>query len=72
MTKLHIHTVGDGRGLRDVFVNGRLKYQVFYADTKRGIVRAYRIPLRIHKWGKRLLTVTLRGHVEVRKHSTIV
>lgn len=36
----HIHTPKDGRGLRDVFVDGKLVNLVFFADTKRGIVRA--------------------------------
>jgi len=62
----HIHTPKDGRGPRDVFVNGKLVAQVFFADTRRGIVRAYRSPLQIDKSGKRLLSETLRGVVEVR------
>lgn len=66
MTMPHIHTPKDGRGPRDVFVNGRLVEKVFYADTKRGIVRAYRSPLRLDKWRKRVLSETLRGIVEVR------
>jgi hypothetical protein len=65
MTKPHIHTPKDGRGQRNVFVNGRLVKQVFYADTKRGIVRAYKLPLRLDKWGKRVLSETQHGVVEV-------
>lgn len=62
----HIHTPKDGRGPRDVFVNGKLVEQVFFADTRRGIVRAYKRPLRLDKWRKRLLSATLHGLVEVR------
>lgn len=62
----HIHTPKDGRGLRDVFVDGKLVERVFFADTRRGIVRAYRYPLRLDKWRKRVLSETLHGVVEVR------
>ena len=62
----HIHTPKDGRGPRDVFVNGKLVEQVFFADTRRGIVRAYKRPLRLDKWRKRVLSETLHGLVEVR------
>ena len=34
----HIHTAGDGRGYRNVFVNGNLIPNVEYADTKKGVV----------------------------------
>ena len=61
----HIHTTNDGRGQRDVFVNGHLVKGVFFADTRRGIVRAYKYPLRLDKWRKRALFKTLRGTVEV-------
>lgn len=62
----HIHTPKDGRGLRDVFVDGKLVERVFFADTRLGIVRAYRYPLRLDKWRKRVLSETLHGVVEVR------
>jgi oligoribonuclease NrnB/cAMP/cGMP phosphodiesterase (DHH superfamily) len=62
----HIHTPKDGRGLRDVIVNGKLVDHVFFADTRRGIVRAYKYPLRLDKWRKRVLFETLHGVVEVR------
>lgn len=62
----HIHTPKDGRGPRDVFVDGKLVDGVFFADTRRGIVRAYRRPLKLDKWRKRVLSETLHGIVEVR------
>lgn len=62
----HIHTPEDGRGGRHVFVNGKLLKYCFYADTKRGVARAYRYPYRLHKHRKRALSRTLRGSVEVR------
>lgn len=68
----HIHTVDDGRGKRAVFVNGNLIKEAFFADTRRGIVRAYRFPIRLHKWRKRLLFKTLRGGVEVRAVQPII
>lgn len=61
----HIHTVDDGRGQRRVFVNGREIERVFFADTKRGIVDAYREPLKLDKRKKRLLTRRYRGAVRV-------
>ena len=62
----HIHTAGDGRGPRDVFLNGKLIDRVTYADTRAGIVRVVGNPLKLDKWKKRVLTRTLRGAVDVR------
>lgn len=61
----HVHTTWDGRGERVVMVNDRIVKGAFYADTKRGIVRAYRLPLKPDKHGKRCLSYTLRGDVVV-------
>lgn len=61
----HIHTPGDGRGRRDVFVDGRLVDGVFYADTRRGVVDYYPRPLKLHKHGKRAISRRLHGRVEV-------
>lgn len=65
-TGQHIHTGNDGRGTRDVFLNGRLIDRVMYADTRLGFVRVIDDPIRLDKEKKRLLTRTLRGIVEVR------
>ncbi len=62
----HIHTPDDGRGLRDVFLNGKLINTAFYANTRAGFVRVFRKPFKLDRWGKRLLTRTLRGRVDVR------
>ncbi len=62
----HIHTAGDGRGPRDVFLNGKLIDRVMYADTSAGFVRVVGNPVKLDKWKKRVLTRTLRGVVEVR------
>ena len=62
----HIHTVDDGRGQRDVFVDGKKIEHVFYADTRRGIVDYYPWPPKVHKWKKEIISRRLRGRVEVR------
>lgn len=64
----HVHTGDDGRGVRDVFLNGTLLKHVIYADTKRGIVRVVDNPPNIDKHNKRVLSHTLRGAVEVVAH----
>lgn len=61
----HIHTPRDGRGRRDVFLNGEKIDLVIYADTKRGIVRVVGNTIRLDKHHKRVLSKTLRGNVEV-------
>lgn len=37
----HVHTPGDGRGMRRVFLDGKRVEYVFYADTREGVVRFY-------------------------------
>jgi hypothetical protein len=68
----YVHVAGDGRISEDhkywkrvVFLNGKEIDGVVYADTERGIVRICRQPLRADKHNKRVLTKTVRGHVEV-------
>lgn len=61
----HIHTPTDGRKPRNVYLNGVLIKRVVYADTKRGLVRITDSPVKIHKHGKRIITRTMRGVVEV-------
>lgn len=63
----HIHTPHDGRATRDVFVDGKLVERAFFADTRRGIVCAFKHPLRLDRWRKRVLSETLHGVVEVRE-----
>lgn len=61
----HIHYPDDGRPHRKVFVNGNLIEQVFYADTKKGIVDFYPEPARIKKGADELYSRRLRGRVTV-------
>lgn len=62
----HIHLPDDGRGYRQVFVNGREEREVFYADTRKGVVVAAMRPVRVDKHRKRVLKRVIRGRVEVR------
>lgn len=69
MMDSHIHAPNDGRGKRDVFLDGaRLKHCI-YADTKRGIVDVHVLNergfVKVDKRGKRPLSKRLRGKVEV-------
>lgn len=66
MAREWIHTPYDGRSrARKVVVNGVEIERVFYADTRRGICRYYQYPLKLHRDGKRAISRTLRGAVEV-------
>lgn len=60
----HSHFTGDGRGPRDVFLNGKLLHDVVFADTKRGIVSVVKRPLQVDK--DALARDTRYGVVEVR------
>lgn len=62
----HIHTWDDGRGLRDVLLDGRVVEFVTFADTRKGKVVVFVHPFRPDKYRKRALTKTLYGEVEVR------
>ena len=61
----HIHFPGDGRGLRDVFVDGELVQDVVFADTRRGTVKVFKRPLQVDERG-RIVRETRYGVVEVR------
>jgi hypothetical protein len=61
----HIHTPNDGRGFREVFLNGKKITKVVRANTKKGTVTVTRSPIRLDKHNKRVLTKTLRGTVVV-------
>jgi hypothetical protein len=54
-----VHRSDDGRGPREVYLNGELIGRVLYADERRGFVH-------VHEEGKPLVHITLRGKVEVR------
>ena len=66
MVDPHIHMPNDGRGPRNVYVNGKLMKRVVYADTRRGIVRYVDEPARIHKRRETVIERTRRGKVEVK------
>ncbi len=59
-----IHYVGDGRGRRDVFVNGHQINHVVYANERKGIVEFAPHPLRAKRNGD-VYTRKLRGVVTV-------
>lgn len=63
----HIHFHGDGRGVRQVYLNGVPVNRVLYANTSRGKIRVTDNPLRMDKYRKRILSHTLYGKVEVRQ-----
>ena len=65
MADLHIHSFGDGRGVRQTFVNDRLVNRCFYADEKRGVAKVFLEPLRLDRHAKKLLSRTLHGRVTV-------
>lgn len=60
-----IHTPGDGRGARAVFVNGVRIEHVVFADERRGVVRYHVWPRRFKRDGS-AVTKTRKGKVEVR------
>lgn len=62
----HIHTPNDGRGHRDVFVNGNRIDNVVWADALGGVVWFCPEPIRAAKGKDFLYTRRLRGVVEVR------
>lgn len=61
----HIHTPHDGRGLRDVYLNGVKLKRVVYADTKRGIVRMHHDPIKVCRRREVARTYKRRGIVKV-------
>ena len=65
MNSDNIHRPDDGRGRRDVFVNGNKIDSVVWADTKNGVVKFAPRPYRAIKNGDEIYTRELRGKVEV-------
>lgn len=62
---LQVHTIDDGRGRRDVYLDGVMVRSCIYANERKGKVRVYAQPMRLHRWRKRVITRTLYGHVRV-------
>jgi hypothetical protein len=65
MNQDHIHRPDDGRGRRDVFVNGNKIEGVAWADTKNGVAVFYPQPIRVKRGTDEVYTRKLRGKVEV-------
>lgn len=61
----HVHTPMDGRGPRQVFLNGAPINRVVYADTRNGEVRIHDDPPKLDKYRKRIIERTLYGVVTV-------
>jgi len=65
----HLHTPDDGRGLRKVFINGKERQRICFADTRKGYAIQYRknshgdFMLDGHK--KRILTRRLKGKIVI-------
>ena len=63
---MHLHTPGDGKADRRIFVNGNEIRNVFYADEKKGIVKFYPRPFRVKRPEcDEAYSRTLRGVVTV-------
>lgn len=65
MADQQIHTPHDGRGVREVFIDGKRLDGCFYADVRKGVARCYRKPLKIHKRKRECIAKTFRGKVTV-------
>jgi hypothetical protein len=60
-----VHTPGDGRGWRRVYLDGKPISHVMLADERRGYVVCAMDPVRLDKHRKRVLTCIERGNVVV-------
>lgn len=65
-----IHTPNDGRGKREVYLDGIKVMNVVYADTLKGIVRVTVKPLRLKPNGEPLQR-TYRGKVVVKMSTEV-
>lgn len=55
----------EARQIKRVLVNGKPIECVFLIDTKKQKVKFHPRPLRVHKYGKRLLSKTIYGEIKV-------
>jgi hypothetical protein len=60
-----IHTPTDGRGPRDVYLNGKKLDKVFYADIRHGMVRCHFDPMKVNKRRQMVRGFKRYGNVEV-------
>ena len=61
----HVHSGDDGRGLRDVFVDGVLCDDVTFADTELGIAVIAAQPLRVLPGSECIDQIAVLGEVRV-------
>lgn len=61
----HVHTADDGRGLRQVYVDGVASADVTYADTELGIAIMATQPLRVLPGTEYIDQVAVIGDVRV-------
>ena len=64
----HIHTPGDGRGSRQVYIDGLLCSRVVKADTQAGTVEVVTNPVTVDLETGHIKTLTLHGRVTVIPH----
>ncbi|MFJ3487741.1 hypothetical protein ACIPL1_30590 [Pseudomonas sp. NPDC090202] len=62
-SQAHVHTSGDGRGLRRILVDGAEVRDASFADTKLGIVVAADQPVRVLEGTGRIVERVLMGYV---------
>lgn len=60
-----IHTPHDGRGRRNVYVDGRKVLYAIYADTERGLVEKAKLPFEVDETGDDIKTEFVYGRVSV-------
>lgn len=65
------HSALDGKGRRDVYVNGRSIKYVNWANEEQGLVCFTPMPLQVNKRTRKIYTRLLRGKVEVKPCQTI-
>lgn len=67
VTMIHpwIHTPGDGRGQRQVYLDGEPVYMCVYANTRTGVIRAYHDPVKVCPRREVVRSYKRRGNVRV-------
>lgn len=61
----YIHRPDDGRGIRNVYVDGQPLQKCCYADEKLGIAHAYVFPYKLNRHGTAAMRFKVRGRVYV-------
>lgn len=60
------HSAHDGKGWRDVYVDGVKLDHCYWADDTRGVAKCLRYPFQVDQPRRRMKTCVHRGKVEVR------